>query len=296
MGLTSPNSIFGIHSLTAYNPDTLQPYGTAKVLGQASVNLTGELTPLNGGSSAYPWRVERGLINSEISITLREYPDWLYQTFLGKAATVNAAEANGAIAASLANAGGTSVLDAATGVASAGVKSGSEADLKTGLYVVRAASSTTVDVYCMSDVDFAQGTDKVFEDDTLKITASALTITTSTAVTIPDFGIELTGGSGTIGMTIGDTAFFEVRAQNTASTEVVIGSSTESYVDVGLLLAAQKSGSKRITYIDIYRSIGVGAPINMTEQAFSEAEITLQAFRDSTRDGVFAVRDVKASA
>lgn len=295
MSLSAPNAIFGIHSLTAYNPDTLVPYGTAKVLGQANINLSGELTPLNGGSSAYPWRVERGLINSEISVTLREYPDWLYQTFLGKAVTSNAAEAGGGVATALTNANGTSVLDASTGIASVGVKSGSEADVKTGLYVVVAASATTVNVYAMSDVDFAQGTDKVFEDDALKITASALTITASTPVTIPDFGLELTGGSGTIGMTTGDTAFFEVRAINTGSTEVVIGSTTETYVDVGLLLAAQKSGSKNITYIDVYRAIGVGAPINMTEQAFSEAEITLQAFRDSTRNGVFAMRSVDAS-
>lgn len=294
MTLSAPNSIFGIHSLTAYNPDTLVPYGTAKVLGQASINLSGELTPLNGGSSAYPWRVERGLINSEISVTLREYPEWLFQTFLGKSVTENAAETGAAVATAIANSGGTSVV-AATGIASVGIKAGSEADVKTGLYVVVAASATTVNVYAMSDVDFAQGTDKVFEDDTLKITASALTITTSTAVTVPDFGIELTGGAGTIAMTTGDAAFFEVRAINTGSHEVVIGSTTENYVDIGLLLAAQKSGSKNITYIDIYRAIGVGAPINMTEQAFSEAEITLQAFRDATRNGVFAYRSVDAS-
>lgn len=294
MGLSAPNSIFGIHSLVAYNPDTRVPYGTAKVLGQANVNLTGELTPLNGGSSAYPWRVERGLITSEISVTLREYPDWLFEVFLGKAATVNAAEASGAVSLALANAKGTSVMSATTGIATATVKSGSQADLKSGIYVIKAASATTVDVFAMSDVDFAQGADKVFENDSLKINATALTITASTAVTIPDFGIELTGGSGTIGMTVGDTAFFEVRAINTGSTKVVIGSSSENYVDVGLVLAAQKSGSKKITYIDIYRAIGVGAPINMTEQAFSEAEITLQAFRDSARDGVFAYHSVSS--
>jgi hypothetical protein len=295
MALSSPNSVFGIHSLTAYNPDTRLPYGTAKVLGQANFNLTGELTPLNGGSSAYPWRVERGLITSEISVTLREYPDWLYEVFLGKAVTSNAAEANGAVSIALTNTKNTSVQDATTGIATATVKSGSESDLKSGIYAVVAASATTVDVYALSDVDFAQGTDKVFVDDSLKITSSALTITASTAVTVPDFGIELTGGSGTIGMTAGDIAIFEVRTANTGSTEVVIGSSTENYVDVGLLLAAQKSGSKNIFYIDVYRAIGVGAPVNLAEQAFSEAEITLQAFRDADRDGLARFVSVDAS-
>jgi hypothetical protein len=296
MPLSAPKSVFGIHSISAYNPDTLEAYGTAKVLGQASFNLAGELTPLNGGSSAYPWRVERGLINSEISVTLREYPTWLYQVFMGKAATVNNAESGGAIATALTNAKGTSVLQETTGIASVGLKSGSTADLKAGLYVVRAASSTTVDVFCMSDVDFATGADAVFQNDALKINATALTITASTAVTIPNFGLELTGGSGTIGMTTGDTAFFEVRPINTGSHEVVIGSTLESYVDVGLYIVAQKSGSKNIFAIDVYRAIGVGSPINMVEQAFSESEITLQGFRDATRNGVAKIISIDASA
>ena len=250
MTLSATKSIFGIHSITAYNPDTLEPYGIAKVLGQASLNFSGELTPLTGGSSPYPWRVERGLISTEVSITLREKPVWEYEVLQGKAATQNAAEASGAVSTALTNAGGTSVMDASTGIATATVKSGSETDLKTGLYVVVAATATTVNVYSMSDVDFAQGTNKVFEDDTLKINASPLTITSGTAVEVPDFGVELTGGSGTIGMTAGDTAFFEVRAINTGSHDVVIGSSTENYVDFGLYMVGQKSGSKNIFAIN----------------------------------------------
>jgi len=294
MPLSAPNSIFGIHSITAYNPDTLETYGIAKVVGQVSINLAGETTPLNGGSSPYAWRVERGLISTEISITLREKPVWEFEALMGKAATENAAEPSAGVATPLTNAGGTSVV-ASTGIATVGIKAGSETDVKTGLYVVVAASATTVNVYAMSDVDFAQGTDKVFEDDSLKINASPLTIATGAAVTIPDFGVELTGGAGTIAMTTGDTAFFEVRAINTGSHDVVIGSTTESYVDFGLFMAAQKSGSKNITYIDAYRCTGAGSPINLVEQAFSESEISVMAFRDAKRNGVIAYRSIDAA-
>lgn len=285
MALSTSQAMFGVHSVTAYNPTSLLPYGTAKVVGSASFGFSSDLVELRGGSNLYPWKVEPGPITSEGSITLREYPDWLHEVFLGNAATTRAAESGGGVS-SLANAEGTSVV-AATGLASVGVKSGSEADVKTGFYVVKAESATTVNVYAMSDVDFATGTDIDFENDALKITASPLTITTSTAVTIPNTGLELTGGSGTIGMVEGDTAFFDARAINAGSTEVKIGGNNSTYVDVGLVLTAQKQGDGSIHYIDVFRAKGIGVPMNMTESAFAESEIAMRAFYDTKRDGVF---------
>lgn len=296
MALSNPTVVFGIHSITPYDPDTRIPLGTAKVIGQGSLNLSGDVIELNGGSSRYPWANEDGVISPELSLTVKEYPPFLMQAFLGKAPTENSAESGGSVSSALANVNGTSVLDASTGVATATVKSGSEDDLKTGIYVVKAVSATTVDIYSMSDVDFAQGTDKEFVDDTLKITASALTITASTAVEIPGFGVELTGGSGTIGMTTGDTAVFEVRAINTGSTEAVIGSSTETYAEVGMVIVAQKRGSGEVFMIDCYRAKGIGMPINFTEKEFSEAEITMKLRRDTSRNGVFKVTNNKASS
>lgn len=296
MALSNPPVVFGIHSITVYDPDTRLPLGIAKVVGSGNLNLAGEVIELNGGSSRYPWANEDGVISPELSISLKEYPNFLVESFLGKAPTENAAESGGSISSALENANGTSVLDATTGVATATVKAGSEVDLKTGIYVVKAVSATTVDIYSMTDVDFAQGTDKEFEDDNLKINAAALTITASTAVEIPDFGIELTGGSGVVGMTVGDTAVFEVRAINTGSDEVVIGSSTESYAEVGLVIAAQKRGSGELFYIDVYRAKGIGMPINFVEKEFSEAEITMKLRVDTSRNGVFKIYRNKASS
>ena len=296
MSLSNPSVIFGIHSISAYDPDTRLPLGIAKVVGTGNMNLSGEVIELNGGSSRYPWANEDGVISPELSITLKEYPPFLIEAFLGKAPTETAAEAGGSVSSSLENANGVSALDASTGIATATVKSGSEADLKTGFYVVKVVSSTTVDVFSLTDVDFAQGTDKEFEDDDLKITASALTITASTAVEIPDFGVELTGGSGTIGMTIGDTAVFEVRAINDGSEETVIGSSTESYGEVGIVIAAQKRSTGELFMIDCYRAKGIGMPIGFTEKEFSEAEITMKLRQDTSRNGVFKIRMNKASS
>ena len=295
MALSQPLTIFGIHSLTAYNITTREPLGMARVLGSAELSSEGEQVPLNGGSSKYPWKVERGLISAELSVTLREYPPFLFETLLGKAMTENAAETNGNVS-TLTNAKGTSVVSATTGIATATAKSGSQGDLKFGGYVVKAVTSTTVDVYGYTNLDFAQGTDKTFENDLLKITASPLTITTSTAVEIPGFGVELTGGSGTIGMTAGDTATFDCRPKNDESQSVIVGSSTEVFSDFGLIITAQRPGDLYMTYLDCYRVSGSGLPINFTENAFSEASITMQLFRDSTRDGVYEFKRVKATA
>jgi len=296
MSLSDPRAVFGVHSITIYDPETRVPMGIAKVAGQAQLSLSGEVIELTGGSSRYPWANEDGAISPELSLTLRQYDDFLVEAFLGKKPTKNAAEASAAVGAALANANGTSVLDATTGIASVGVKSGSEDDVKTGTYVVKATSATQVDVYALTDVDFDQGTDLDFADDDLKITASALTITASTAVTIPNLGVELTGGSGTIALTAGDTAVFSLRAKNTGSSEVVIGSNSETYKEVGLLIAAQKRGTGEMFIVDCYRAKGVGMPINFTEKEFSEAEITMKLRKDTGRNGVFSITNVDAVA
>ena len=164
---------------------------------------------------------------------------------------------------------------------------GSEADVKSTRYVVKAVSATTVDVYAMSDADFGVGNDLSFVDDSLKITASALTITQSGAVDIPNTGLELTGDSGVIAMTTGDTASFISRAINDGSTEVIIGSTTQTFIDVGLVFHGQRQKDGTVMSLDIFRALGIGIPFNFTEKAFADVEIPWGAQFDSTRNGVF---------
>jgi hypothetical protein len=290
--LSQPKTIFGIHQLTAYNICNGEPYGTAKVLGSAEIASSGELIPLNGGSSKYPWQVERGLITNEVTLTLREYPNFLYELLLGKAPTVTGAETSGSVS-TLENVEGTSVSEATTGIASLAISSA--VDVKYSEYVIVAVSATEVDVYAYTDVDFAQGSSGDYVNDALKITSTPLTVT-ATAVTIPNFGIDITGGAGTIGFTIGDTARFTAKPINTGSTDVVIGSSTEVFKDFGLLLAAQRAGDGSMQLIDLYRVSGSGMPIVMTENAFSELSTTVTAYRDSVRNGVYSVKTIASSS
>ncbi len=292
MSLSQPIALFGVHSLTAYNLETHQPLGIAKVIGEAGISSEGELIPLNGGSSKHAFKVERGKIKTQLSLKVSEYPSFLFETLMGKALTANAAETSGSVT-TLTNQGGTSLKSATTGVASVSVTS--KGSVKFGKYLVKAVTATTVDVYGFTDLDFAQGEDKVFENDALKITATPLTIVANTATAVPGFGVSLTGGSGTIGMTAGDTAYFSARPINTGSREVVIGSTNEVFQDFGLILTGQRQGDNFMSILDCYRCAGIGLPIGMKMSEFAEATITIDLYYDSARNGVFSMQDLKAT-
>ncbi len=287
------NAIFGIHTMTAYNVVTGVPYGTARVNASAEITMEGEIISLNGGSSKHSWKNERGLIKTEVSITIKEYTSFLFGRLLGKDITENAAETGGFCSTLTAKSGTGLVV--ATGIATATVKSGSETDLKFDKFLVVAASATTVDVYGYSDVDYANGTDLVVQNDGYKITASPLTITTSTAVEIPGTGVELTGDSGIIALVTGETASFYTRPINTGSREVVIGSSSEVFSDFGLTLTAGRQSDGTMVELDCYKCTGAGMPINFTENAYSELSVTLQMSRDTTQGGLFKYTDARAS-
>lgn len=298
MALSNPRAVFGVHSLAPYDRSTREYKGILKVLGSSNLSLEGELISLNGGSAKYPWAVEDGLITAELELTFREYPDFMIELLLGKAPTANAAEANGSVT-SISNAKGT-VVDATTGIASVGIETGQEGDLKFSHYVVKVVTSTTVDVYASSDIDHARGDDLEYQDDLLKITTSPLTVpSTGGTVSIPNSGLELTGGSGTVDFTtagaVGDTAVFSSRPKNTGSMDVIIGAASDSFPEWGAVLVAQKRGSDEMFEIDLFRVKAVGLPIGFTENEFSEASVTAQAFQDTARGGVFAIRSVKAT-
>lgn len=296
MALSNPRAFYGIHSVAPYRRTDNTPYGILRVLGDSSLSLTGELVSLNGGSNKYPWVVEDGLITAELALTFREYPDWVFELFLGASVTANAAQATGSVSA-IENVSGTSIVDAATGIDSVAATGADEADLKFATYVVKATGANTVDIFASTNVDFGQGTNASFEGDDLSILASDITIPdTGGTVAVADFGLTFTGGSGTIAFTTGDSAKFQVKPINTGSSDITVGASASVFPSFGAFVVAAKRGSFEMVEFDLFNVKAVGLPIGLTENAFSEASVTAQAFYDSERDGVFAVRTVKASA
>lgn len=295
MALSDPRIVYGIHSVTPYNRTTGEFYGTAKVLDSSSISVSSELISLTGGSQKFPWAVENGLSTAEISLSVSQYDDFLLELAYGKAPTQNAAEATGSVT-TVTNKSGSSVVSATTGIASVDVTSGDEGDLKFGKYVVKVtdAAADTVTVYASSDVDFARGNDGDFTSDLLAIGDVVISGTGGTS-NLSDYGLEFTGGSGTIALTDGDTATFEVRPSNSKSMDVVIGGASDVVPEIGMLIYAQQRGNGELFEIDVYRAKLTGLPFGFTKNEFSVAEITAQAFYDSAKNGVMALRHVTPS-
>lgn len=255
--------------------------------------LSGELIKLNGGSLKYPWAVEDGLISAELSLKLKEFPDFLFELFLGKPPTAAGVDSAGTVS-TLTDKYGTSV-EGTIGIASVAViPSTGAANLKFGKYVVKAASATTVNVYCSSDIDFATGTDESYDDDSLLV-AGPLTITQSANTDVASLGLRFAGGSGTIAMVTGDTATFEVKPPSTKSMDVVIGGASDVFPEFGALIYAKKRGNNEMFEIDAFRCKGVGLPLGLEENAFSEAEVKVEAFYDSAQNGIMKIRHISPS-
>lgn len=296
MALSAPRSIFGIHSVSPYRRTDGTFYGELRVLENSSIGLSSELISLQGGSNKFDWSTEVGAMTAEMTLNFSEYPDFVFELFAGNAPTANAAEALGS-ATTLTDKLGT-VVDATTGIASIGILTSSESDLKFGKYVVKVISGTTVDIYFSSDADIGRGANGEYQTDDLEITASALTVPgTGGTVAIPNFGLEIIGGSGTVDLesagAIGDTATFEVRPPNNESMDVVIGQLVDqNFPEFGAIIMAAKQSTGEMVEIDALRCIGAGLPIGLARNTFSPAEVLVKLMYDSVLDGVFKIRTI----
>lgn len=298
MALSPKREYWSAHSCFLYDRDTWLPIASARieVIQSFSVALTGELVLNTGGDSSYPHGAEPGLISTDISIECTEFQDAFYQYFLGADVTSStSAETTGGVT-TITNRNGSSVADGITGIASVAATGSDEGDLKDGLYVVKCVTATapcTVDIYCLNDMDFLQGTDLTFVDDTYKVTSAAITIPNSgSTVADASLGLTFTGGSGTVSMTVDDTASFYVRKVNTGGYRTVdVGKSNITFPAFGLMANLGKQSNGTTQYAQFYNCRGVGMPINSTSKGFSSTTFNVTALRDTSLDKVFSMRE-----
>lgn len=293
MSLSNPRIIFGVYSISPYHRDTKLPYGILKVVGSAHLALSSSIDELFGGANRFSWAAEAKQIKTELTAKVKAYPGFLFQLFLGASVTDTGVDSSGTVSA-LVNAKGTSAFNSTTGIASIAVKSAAKADLKFGKYTLSVLTSTTVALYLQSDIDIKRGTAESYLDDTLSVVAT-LTIVASTGTDITGFGLTLTGGSGTIGMTVGDTCTFEVKPLSTSSSLIVVGSNPTDLPAFGAIMLAQKRATGEMFEIDAHNVIGVGLPIPLAEFAYSEAELKATCVYDSVLDRVFTIRHILPS-
>ena len=146
MALSAPRSLFGIHSVSPYSRTDGTFFGELRVLENSSLSLSGETIDLLGGSNKFPWEAADGAITAEMSLAFSEYPDFVFELFLGNAPTSNSAETGGSVSG-FANVKGTTVKDAANGIDVVELTSGDTADLKFGKYIIKATGANTFDLF-----------------------------------------------------------------------------------------------------------------------------------------------------
>lgn len=283
---------YGIHSICPFRISDGLPYGILKVLGGGTMTLSSEFEELFGGSNKFAWAVEAKTISTEWTATVKSFPNFMFELFLGATVANTAASATGTVG-DFANVEGTTVFKADTGIASATAKSGGTADLKDGIYIVKAVSTTTVDIYALTDIEFNRlGAVNALSyiNEELKVNASPLTITTGAAVEIVGLGVELTGGSGTIAMTSGQTARFSVRSEHAGVSTIDIGASSSIFPEHRQLCLGQKRANGDTFEIELYRVVGSGMPIPFEEQTFGIPELAMKLVQDSALDKVATIR------
>lgn len=280
---------YGIHSICPFRISDGLPYGILKVLGGGTMTLSSEFEELFGGSNKFAWAVEAKTISSEWTATVKTMPDFMFELFLGASVSTVAASATGTVG-DLANVKGT--LMAATGVASVAAKAGASADLKDGIYIIKAASATTVDVYALTDIEFKKlgGSDISYINEALKINVTPLTITMGAATTIPNLGVVLTGGASAIAMVAGDTARFSVRSAHAGVSVIDIGSSSTIFPEHRQLCLGQKRANGDTFEMELYKVVGSGMPIPFEEQTFAIPELSMKLVQDSANDKVATIR------
>lgn len=289
MARSAKRTLFGIHSITFYNRQTGIPYGQLDVLGNGTFEMAGEQIKLKGGSNKFDWAVEAGNIESSINLTVKEYPDFLMELFLGKAPTQIAADATGATTV-LTNKKGTSIVNVTNGISVVAPTVGSEANLKFGKYVIRAKDPDEIELLALTNVDFQNGTDADYLDDDLIVVASE--VIAIGANDIAAFGITFTG-VGTPAFTVGDTATFEILPPHLGASEVIIGGLTDVFPAFGCLIVTQKQSSGDMFEIDCPNCTGSGLNLGGAEKAFTETPLTAAVAYDSTLGGIAKIRACK---
>ena len=283
MALSEPRVVFGIHSIVPYDRTTDDPFGLLRVLGGGEINLEAERVTLFGGSNRFPFVSEAGRIEAEFTFTAKEYPDFLFELFLGADITLTAAEAAGSTN-NLANVVGTSVVSTA-GIVTATVDTA--ADLKFGHVVIKAVSATTVDLFVHANIDSAKGATDLDIDDDLKLSGGPFTIVAATPTNIAQLGIDLNGDAGAIAMVTDDVASFDIFPIHTGASTIEVGKVGTVFPEFGVRMMAAKLSDGRIFEINAFRANGSGLPIGLTENEFSEPELSMVLLFDSAQGKVF---------
>ena len=97
------------------------------------------------------------------------------------------------------------------------------------------------------------------------------------------------GAAGTIGMTAGDTASFELTKPHGGKSTIEIGKSAAVFPEHGEYMVAEKRSTEEIFEVDAHKAVGSGFPLPLAEKAFAIQEMTVKLLYDSEKNKVATI-------
>jgi hypothetical protein len=279
---------FGVKALIFYNRTTSKPVGIFRVISNVEFTREIEKLPLTGGHRNGPWAVEAGEPNHTLTATLMEFPDFAFTELDSAVRTITTGESATGKVGTITNKVGTSVAKATTGIASVALIAGAAAKLPFGKVVVVAASATTVNVYIVGDLANGQ----IPAVDELTLIASAITVPgTGGTVDLVDYGIKITGGSGTTAFTIDDSAVFDARPANSKTTEIAMQDLSDIET-LGCVLVFPKNSNKQQVIVDFPKVAVAGTSFAANTREYAEFEMTATPLYDEDAGYLFKKTEI----
>ncbi len=239
--------------------------------GSVNADFSAEFADLLGGAAKTPRAREITSIAGSLEATLKQVNgDWMRAT-IGADVDTTAASATGSIV-DIKNIVGSSVIDAITGIDTIDIITGD--DLKPGNYYITAESPTAISV--ARDIT---GEGVKFQPDSYQVTGTDITIVTTTGSAFTDiddantFGIELTGGSGTIALVSGDRAQFTVIPPHNGIEESTIPNLIQ-IPEFELTVYSEVKSNGGFSMLTLPRVQASGLPLTFNVGEFSDTSST----------------------
>lgn len=283
---------FGCKGIIAYDRETYKPIGFAEVVASGGLELTGEMVSLQGGSNRYTYDNAHGYIEPKMTVTVKEFPSWMYTLMLGVTPTLEdlaGDKKNGGVI-NIQNRKGTSLYSDGGNVFT-GVTVTSSPDLKIGRYTVELVEAGKIAVYAQSDVDAGEGsTVLTLFSDRLKIHDDTLTLSDSTNIPLPQIGVSLTVGSDVSGAVVGDTFTFEVLPKAKYIRRVTLGKNSDRFPVFGMYFITENTKGSSLMMLDCFKCKANGLSQVSSEKSWSETELSIMPVIDGNR-GVCEIVD-----
>lgn len=283
---------FGVKAAIFYNRDTFIPVGIFRVISSIELAREIEKLELTGGHNNGPYAVEAGQPVNTLTGTLMEFPNFAFTELDNATATIITGEDTSGNVTTITNKVGTSIADATTGIASVAAISGSEGKLPLGkIIVVGTSVASEVDVYLLGDT--ASGSIPVVDELSL-LAAGVVVPGTGGTIQLADYGIEITGGSGSVAFTENDTAYFDTRPANTKTTVIAMKDQAD-IKNLGMILVYPKNSQKEQEIVDFPCVAVGGTPFAANTREYAEFEFTGTPLYDKDRDSLYTITKITAT-